>query len=195
VAPDQTFRIETEPISQLHDQGLVPISFTVEFVLDVELLDGGVRGVRLAERQLDDPWVKDYDAIAGAGPAAWAHRFDVEHWGLLGAHREDRRIGGAVVAFDTTGLDMLRGRRDLAVLWDIRVQPDHRGAGVGAALFDAACAWARTRRCRALHVETQNTNVPACRFYRRMGCTLASIDRFAYPDLPGEVQMIWHCSL
>jgi len=28
-------------------------------------------------------------------------------------------------------------------------------------------------------------------FYRKMGCTLGAIDRFAYPGLPGEAQMLW----
>ena len=27
--------------------------------------------------------------------------------------------------------------------------------------------------------------------YRRMGCTLGTIDRFAYADLPDEVQLMW----
>ena len=40
-------------------------------------------------------------------------------------------------------------------------------------------------------METQNTNVPACHFYRRVGCTLDAIDRFAYPKLPDEVQLMW----
>jgi len=42
-----------------------------------------------------------------------------------------------------------------------------------------------------MKVETQNINVPACSFYRRMGCTLGSIDRFAYAELPDEAQLIW----
>lgn len=47
------------------------------------------------------------------------------------------------------------------------------------------------RNCRLLKGEAQNTNVPACRFYRRMGCTLASIDRFAYAGLLDEMQLVW----
>ena len=42
-----------------------------------------------------------------------------------------------------------------------------------------------------MKVETQNTNVPACRFYSRMGCKLAAIDRFAYANPLGEAQLIW----
>jgi ribosomal protein S18 acetylase RimI-like enzyme len=86
---------------------------------------------------------------------------------------------------------MLGGRDDIAVLWDIRVSPEARGAGLGSALFQATAGWAVARGCEWLKVEPQNVNVAACRFYQKMGCTLGAIDRFAYPDLPGEVQLLW----
>ena len=76
---------------------------------------------------------------------------------------------------------MLGGRDDVAVLWDIRVSPRERGRGTGSALFRAAGDWAGARGFRWLKIETQNVNVPACRFYQKMGCTLGAIDRFAYP--------------
>ncbi len=53
----------------------------------------------------------------------------------------------------------------------------------------------RSRGCHTLKVETQNINVPACRFYQRMGCTLGTVNRFAYPDLPDEIQLIWFKNL
>jgi GNAT superfamily N-acetyltransferase len=66
---------------------------------------------------------------------------------------------------------------------------------VGAALFRAAESWARARGCRQLKVETQNVNVAACRFYSRQGCVLTSVDRLAYPGLPGEIQFLWYKDL
>ncbi|MGQ0849625.1 MAG: GNAT family N-acetyltransferase, partial [Actinomycetota bacterium] len=84
-----------------------------------------------------------YDAVRGEGPIRWADQFDLGNWGLLTAHDGDRFIGGALVAFDTPGVDMLEGRSDLAVLWDIRVHPDARSGGVGAQLFEAAEEWAK----------------------------------------------------
>ncbi len=77
------------------------------------------------------------------------------------------------------------------MLWDIRVSPGERRAGIGSALFRAAGNWARARGCEWLAMETQNVNVAACHFYQKMGCTLGAIDRFAYPGLPGEVQLLW----
>ena len=86
---------------------------------------------------------------------------------------------------------MLGGRDDVAVLRDIRVSPRERGGGIGSALFRAVGGWAAARGFRWLKIETQNVNVPACRFYHKMGCALGAIDRFAYPGQPAEAQLLW----
>jgi GNAT superfamily N-acetyltransferase len=187
--------VSEEPASALAEYGQVSIAFTVRRVLECTALDGGLGGLALIERELDAPYAKDYDAIQGEGSARWARRFDVSKWGFFAARSEDRRVGGAVVAWDTAGVEMLEGRRDLAVLWDLRVAPQARGRGVGSALFRAAETWARERGCRLLKIETQNVNVDACRFYARQGCTLGAVHRFAYPTLPHEVQLLWYRAL
>jgi GNAT superfamily N-acetyltransferase len=184
--------IAEESIVAAAELAHVPIAFEVERVFDVSAPHGGLGGLILSERRLDVPYLKDYDTLEGESPTRWAERFDVSNWGLIGAHSNGVRLGGAVVAFDTEGIKMLEGRRDLAVLWDIRVSPEARGRGVGSALFRAAEAWAAARGCRQLKIETQNINVPACRFYARQGCVLGAINRFAYPELPDEVQLLWY---
>ena len=73
----------------------------------------------------------------------------------------------------------------------LRVLLRERGGGIGSALFPAAEDWARARGCRWPKIETQNVNVPACRVYHQMCCTLGAIDRFAYPGKPAEVQLSW----
>ncbi len=181
--------LAADPEEALREYAAVPIGFEVRSVFDVE--DDGDGGLVLTERGLDTPYVKDYDAIPGEHPAGWAERFDVSGWGVFAAREDGRRIGGAAVAFRTPGLGVLEDRDDLAVLWDVRVSPEARGRGVGAALFRAAEAWARARGCRQLRVETQNVNVAACRFYARQGCVLTSVDRLAYPGLPGEIRLLW----
>ncbi len=184
--------VSEEPLTALERYGDISIAFEVCAVLEVAGPGEGLGGFVLTERGVDATYVKDYDAVEGEEPARWAERFDVSNWGLFAARAGGRRVGGAVVAFDTPGLDMLEGRRDLAVLWDIRVSPEGRGRGVGSALFRAAERWAVARGCRSLKVETQNVNVPACRFYERRGCVLAAVNRDAYPGLPGEIQLLWH---
>lgn len=81
------------------------------------------------------------------------------------------------------------------LLWDIRVAPDRRGQGIGRALFHAAEEWALARGYRELKVETQNINVPACRFYAALGCRLRVVREEAYPTCPGEAQFLWYKAL
>jgi len=183
-----------EPIARLAEHASISIAFTVDRVFHVSprAADGGFD---LREQQLAAPYVKDYDAIAGNHPSQWARRFDMANWGLLAAHVGSRRAGGGLVALRTAGLDMLEGRDDLAVLWDLRVAPELRGQGIGAGLFAAAEEWARARGSRTLKVETQNVNVPACRFYERRGCALRAAHHFAYPELPHEIQLLWYKDL
>ena len=137
-----------EPIQTLKEYGTVSIAFDITRVLELVPVDHGLSGLLLRERQAEPPRRKDYDLIPGESPADWPKRFDVSGWGVLVARLEGRRIGGAVVAFDTPGVLLLEGRRDLALLWDIRVEPASRGHGVGSALFQAVESWALARDCR-----------------------------------------------
>ena len=81
--------------------------------------------------------------------------------GFCATYEGEQRTGGAVVAFNTEGVDYHQGRKDLAALWDIRVHHEFRRRGVGAMLFRWAKMWATERDCRLLKIETQNINVPA----------------------------------
>jgi GNAT superfamily N-acetyltransferase len=184
-----------EPLTALPEYARIPIAFTVDRVFDVTARDHASERFLLSERRLDVPYTKDYDAIDGEGPLRWAERFDVSQWALFAARIEGRRVGGAAVVCDGPRLEMLEGRHDLAVLWDIRVSPDARGQGVGSTLFARIETWARTRGCRQIRIETQNINVPACRFYERQGCELGAINPGAYPQFPHEIQLLWYKDL
>jgi len=183
------------PMSALAELAAVPIAFEVRRQLEVTDVDGGLGGLALTEMPVDPPYGKDYDAIEGEGPARWARRFDLANWGLILARSAGRCLGGATIAYRTPGVHILEDRPDLAVLWDLRVAPDRRGEGIGAALFRAAEQWAAARGARVLKVETQNINVDACRFYARQGCRLGAIHRFAYPAFPDEAQLLWYRQL
>jgi|GEM_PF-209348 len=50
-----------------------------------------------------------------------------------------------------------------------------RGAGLGSALLDAACARARAHGCRRLWLITTNDNTPAQRFYQHRGMRLVAV--------------------
>jgi GNAT superfamily N-acetyltransferase len=182
-------------MGDLSEYARIGIHFQVHTALELSLAGHGLGGFVLTERQVAAPYLKDYDTAGEGGPLSWSLDFDVSSWGLIAAHKGENRVGGVVIAFHTPGVMMLEGRRDLAVIWDIRVADGVRRQGVGSRLFRAAEAWATARGCRQIKVETQNINVPACRFYLRQGCTLGAINRFAYPDLPDEVQLLWYKDL
>jgi Acetyltransferases len=184
-----------EPIGGVATLAGVPIAFTVDRILDVTAVHAQSGQPVLRERRLSAPYVKDYDALPGEGPASWARRFAGPRWKLIVARIGDRWVGGAVIARHTAALDLLEGRSDLAVLWDIRVALDLRGSGIGSALFRSAEAQAAACGCRQLKIETQNINVPACRFYARHRCVLGEVNPLAYPALPGEVQLLWYKDL
>ena len=191
-------KVEEIARSNLEEYAQIPIAFTVDSVLRVESVSGELGGLRLVEEEVMRPYVKDYDAYENAGPLSWPRKFDIRNWAFFLSHSASWPVGGAAVAFNTPGVHMLAGRKDLAVLWDIRVHPDIRRSGLGTRLFGRAADWARERGCRQLKIETQNVNVPACRFYAKQGCHLGEINRYAYagnPEVAHEVMLIWYVDL
>jgi len=175
----------------------IPNWFRVESVLRVEAVDGGLGGFRMIEECVVEPFVKDYGD--DDRPTCWAAEFDMSRWGIFLAVDGDRPVGGAAVAVDSPVYPMDQfQRKDLAVLWDIRVHPDHRGRGIGSLLFDRAADWARQRGFGQLGLETSSVNVPACRFYAQMGCELGAIHRYGYAGVPGvahEAMLLWYFDL
>src|SRR5262245_848819 len=180
--------VRHESAVDLTEYARIAIAFEVNEVFDVAM--SLEPQLTLTPRRLSIPYVKDYDSVEQ--PADWSQRFDVSNWAFFSAFAEGQHLGSASVAYGTAGLDMLEGRTDLAVLWDIRVAALTRRRGVGTALFDAAASWASGHGCRELKVETQNINVAACRFYARQGCVLRAAQEGAYPGLPDEVQLLWY---
>lgn len=72
--------------------------------------------------------------------------------------------------------------RHTAIIWALLVGASVRGQGLGRRLFERAVAWARRQEFRALVLETQTNNVPALRFYRRLGCQIAGPDTHFSPN-------------
>jgi GNAT superfamily N-acetyltransferase len=187
--------IREQSPSDLEEYARIPIALELSRMLDLSVLSGGLGGFGLVERPVTPTFVKDYDALTGCRPTDWATRFDLSNWGFLSARLDGECVGGVAIAVRTPSLLMLEDRSDLAVVWDLRVSPNVRRRGVGTALFVEAAQWAERSGCRRLKVEIQNINVPACRLYASQDCTLGSIHRFAYPDIPEEVQLLWYRNL
>jgi GNAT superfamily N-acetyltransferase len=100
-------------------------------------------------------------------PAAAAERLD----GALAATDAEVLVAerdGAVVGICTVYLDIESvrfGRR--AWVEDLAVHHDHRSAGLGKALLDAAKDWARERGATHLELDSGEERADAHRFYER----------------------------
>jgi ribosomal protein S18 acetylase RimI-like enzyme len=80
------------------------------------------------------------------------------------AHEETADAAPAGLA----GVYVEDGEAELVSMW---VRPSARGLGVGAALVEAAAAWATTRDFGALFLWVTESNAPAVRLYERLGFT------------------------
>jgi GNAT superfamily N-acetyltransferase len=183
------------PLSRLDDYARVSIAFEVRTILVPDLSESGLAGIRFHEQPVS-PYRKDYDLLGP--PLSWAEEFDLKNWGIFLVVEGEIPVGGAVVAWNTNGVDMLEGRRDMSVLWDIRVLPERRGQGIGKLLLEHAAAWSKAKGCTQMKIETQNVNVNACCFYEAQGAVLGDIRRFAYQHdqrVKDEIQLNWYLAL
>ena len=67
-------------------------------------------------------------------------------------------------------------------VWEFHVDPAYQRQGIGRRLMDEMAARGRAAGLRALVLETQNSNVPAIRFYRRVGFTLDGVNVAYYTN-------------
>lgn len=72
--------------------------------------------------------------------------------------------------------------RHTGMIWNILVDRQQRRRGIGLELVNRAVAWARKNKLRALVLETQTNNYPACCFYLKYGFKLGGIDDHFYSN-------------
>jgi ribosomal protein S18 acetylase RimI-like enzyme len=80
--------------------------------------------------------------------------------------------GGEVLGYTFAGVegyDYMSLRGPAGVLYDIVVDPAHRGRGVGRALLDATLAELKTRGAPRVVLSTAERNEPAQRLFARAG--------------------------
>lgn len=180
------------PITELKFVSDISIAFEVNFILEFTQVGSKFE---FEELLLSSSFVKDYDSVSENHPLDWASEFDMSNWGLIFAEDEGKKIGSALIAYNTNGVNMLDGSKELAVLWDLRVSPEYRGQGVGKSLFDIAKHWARNHHCNELKIETQNNNVGAVKFYLKQGAELRFVKANAYQDFPDEDMLLFYITL
>ena len=119
--------------------------------------------------------VSTYDwlfAPPGAQPPQWDPARAAARLGAAVASEDAEvlvaDVDGAVVGICTVYLDIDSVRFGLrAWVEDLAVHPDHRSAGHGKALLDAAKAWGRERGAAHLELDSGESRADAHRFYER----------------------------
>lgn len=164
--------------------------FTSNTALKVERIGSGVaQGWQLAEIQLPTPFEKQhgYDFTPEERESIAQRLAQTNTLMEVAVDRATNRIVGVLDVEEEAW-------RETAWIWNIMLDVDARGAGIGREMINHTIGWARRRNLRALLLETQSNNVPACRFYLRMGFQLVGINTLFYTnqDLEkGEVALFW----
>ncbi len=113
-------------------------------------------------------------------------------------NREDRRVFLALTeAGKCAGyLALSSGWNGWGWVDNLYVYAPWRGQGIAQRLFSAAVQWAREKHRIGLGLETQDNNLPACRFYARMGMTLGGANTMLYKVFGGgaarETALYWY---
>ena len=178
--------IRREDHRSLSAYAAISIAFDVREAVQLPVDEGSLRC-----RRVSPAYRKDYDAMPGNHPRDWRTRFAVDRAEFMAAYSGGARIGGAVAVVEPSDVVRLGGENPFALLWDLRVAPDARGRGIGRALLAAMEERMHEIGVPGSLVETQDVNVAACRLYASAGYAIRRIDASAYPDLPGETQIIW----
>ena len=162
-------------------------NFESDRFLDViKTIDGFNATWQLVERPLDPPFVStDYDISDDELQEITARV--KKNDGLYLVVEEGNKIIGL--------LDMARQAwRNAAFIWNIAIDRAYRGRGLGSQLIDHAIRWAGEHHLRAIALETQTNNWPACSFYRKHGFQVCGLDDHFYSNedvAVKEVALFW----
>ena len=179
-----------------HRYAEIDPSFDVTSVLKVVPMNGGLGGLQFLEEAVARPYSKGGDCPDDS-PLSWPPRQEPGAFAAFLAMDGDLALGGAAVIVNPAGAFLFERREALAGLWDIRVRPGHRRAGVGSQLLLHAAGWAKKMGCTQLRAECQNVNVAGCRFYAKH-CILGGVERYGYaacPDVAHEAMILWYRDL
>ncbi len=79
---------------------------------------------------------------------------------------------------------------------DLQVAAAARGRGIGTGLIRQAIRWAKQQGLHGLSLETQDTNLTACRFYAKSGFVIGGVNTLFYANLPtplcDEAAIFWY---
>ena len=91
-----------------------------------------------------------------------------------GAYDEDRLIGIAIAEKQDWNRTFL--------IWEFHIDSEYRRRGIGRQFMEHMAKIGQGANCRVMVCETQNTNVPAIRFYQNVGFEVGGIDLSYYTN-------------
>ena len=188
-----TYKEVDKSYFELYDK--VEMNVLVRSKYIIERIDSGLGGILLKEVEVE-PYIKDLSVYEHA--IEYEKQFDISNWRFYMAFDGDMPIGAMTIAGTTNGMNMLAGRDDACVLWDIRVADAYKYQGVGQKLLDMGIPGAKEDGYRQMIIECQNNNIPACKFYKKQGSVLSKIDMYAYylePEVRDEIQFVWYLDI
>lgn len=127
-------------------------------------------------------------------PYIKAYENDSEEFFSEHMDRQDKAVYLAYAAEECVGRLVLRQDwNGYAFLEDICVAQSARGQGVGTALIQKAREWAESRKLSGLALETQDTNLLACRFYRSKDFQIGGVNTLFYRNFHNpEIAVFWY---
>ncbi len=187
------FREVDKSFLELYDKVSMNVNVYSEY--KVKRINNGLGGFVFEEVSVE-PYIKDLSIYERA--AEYENEFDITNWRFYLAFDGDIPVGAMTIVGKTEGLNMLYGREDACVLWDIRVADTYKHKGIGQKLLNMGILNAKKDGYQQLIIECQNNNVAACKFYQKQGAVLSKIDMYAYysdPESRNEIQFIWYLDI
>jgi GNAT superfamily N-acetyltransferase len=186
----QRFIIRPMRLSDIPRLAEIDPTFTSNTTLRVQRTGSGLEaGWKLLEVPLSKPYDKgsgyDFDRTERRNIQSRLEQSDSLEEVVI-----DRTTECIVGVLDIT----IESWRNVAWVWNLMLDKNVRGLGIGRQLVAHSIEWARYRKLRAVMLETQTNNVPACKFYERMGFRLVGINDAYYTNADyerDEIAVFW----
>jgi streptothricin acetyltransferase len=177
--------LEADDIDRLAE---IRPTYSTDTILAVERLGSGLNlGWQLTERRVDPPFDKgtlyDFDEDRRDEIRERLNRADDFYQRVI---EQDGRLA-ALLELE------YQAWNNTVFVWNLMIDLDFRRQGFGRRLWFRALDYARDCEARAIMIETQNTNIAACRFYAEMGCKLVGLNEAFYTNdsSTSEVALFW----
>ncbi len=175
---------DIEPLAEIRP------GFVTDTILKIEPLGQGLeQGWRLVETKLATPYQKGagYDFTPEERQSIAGRLAQDDTLMEVAIEKKTGKIVGVLDVEEETW-------RNTAWIWNIMLDVEARGQGIGREMLNHTISWGRRRGLRAILLETQSNNFPACKFYLRMGFQLVGINTMFYTNQDmerDEVALFW----